>query len=123
MALTSVNYSRPAATTVNNEAIVLALNGLEDTAANPDNVTVDLKATINAAARLIHRVRLTPEISGTNQRIKVEFLDFSSTAASTYANTKDTPFTDAEADSVTVVGYTPWVNLDAIYTTAGDARS
>lgn len=123
MALTSVNYSRPAATTVNNEAIVLALVGLEDTAATPDNVTIDLKATINAAARLVHRIRLTPEISGTLQRVKVEFLDFSSSADQTYANTKNTPFTDAEADSVTIVGYTPWVDLDAVYTTAGDARS
>lgn len=123
MALTSENYSRPSATVANDEAIVLALNGLEDTAATPDNVTIDLKATVNAAARLIHRIRVTPEISGINQRLKIEALDFSATAASTYADAKTTPFTDAEADVVTVVGYTPWVNLDALYTLAGDARS
>lgn len=123
MALTSANYVRPAATSTNNEAIVLALNGLEDTAATPDNVTVDLKATVNAAARLVHRLRITPEISGTNQRLKIEFLDFSSSADQAYANAKTTPFTDAEADSVVQVGYTPWVNLDAFYTLAGDVRS
>lgn len=123
MALTSENYVRPKAAPTNSEAIQLALVGIEDTAATPDNVTVDLKATVNAAARLIHRIRLTPEIAGTKQRCKVEFLDFSSSAASTYADAKTTPFTDAEADTVTVLGYTPWVDLDAIYTTAGDARS
>jgi hypothetical protein len=123
MALTSVNYTRPAATLTNNEAIVLTLVGIEDTAANPDNVTIDLKATVNAAARLVHRIRLTPVIEGATQKVKVEFLDFSSAAASTYADAKTTPFTDAEADSVTVIGYSPAINLDAFYTTAGDARS
>jgi hypothetical protein len=123
MALTSENYTRPAATSTNNEAVQLTLVGLEDTAATPDNVTIDLKATVNAAARLVHRLRVTPEISGTNQRLKVEFLDFSSSGDQTYANAKNTPFTDAEADSVTMVGYSPWVNLDALYTLAGDARS
>lgn len=123
MALTSDNFQRPAATSVNNEAITLTAVAIEDTAATPDNVTLDLKATVNAAARLIHRVRVTPEYSGTSGRLKIEWLNFSNQAAQTYADAKSGNFEDADALSVTVVGYTPWLDLDALYTAAGDARS
>lgn len=123
MALTSVNFTRPAATTQNNEAIVLTAVALEDTAATPDTVKLDLKATVNAAARLIHRTRITPEYSGSYGRLKYEYLSFASSADQTYADDDTTPFTDAEADSATLIGYSPWMDLDAFYTLAGDARS
>ena len=123
MALTSANFQRPAATSVNNEAIALTAVVLEDTAATPGNVTLDLKATVNAAARLIHRIRVTPEYAGTMARNKVEYLTFTNQAANTYADAKTGNFEDVDALSVTLIGYTPWIDLDAFYTAAGDARA
>lgn len=123
MALTSDTFVRPAATSTNNEAIVLAGVMLEDTAATPDNITLDIKATVAAAARLIHRVKVTPEYSGTQGRLKIEYLWFGLTTT-TYADAKTTPFTDAEADAnVVLMGYTPWKDLDAQWTLYGDART
>ncbi|NJN22890.1 MAG: hypothetical protein HC812_19105 [Leptolyngbya sp. RL_3_1] len=86
------------------------------------NVTyIDDTATIESNLRLLMRIKRTREVSGKDQRFKLEHLDFSSTADQTFtAGQTTTPFTDAEADEVTLVGYTPWVNMDAIYTTAGD---
>lgn len=123
MALTSANWPRTAATTQNNEAIALTAVALEDTAANPDTAKLDLKATVATNARLIHRVRVTPEYGENTGRLKIEYLDFSSSADQTYADDDTTPFTDAEADRVILIGYTPWLDLDAIWALAGDARS
>ena len=82
---------------------------------------LDVTATINANLRLLGRIKLTTENAGANQRYRIQYLDFSSTADQTFtADQLTTPFTDAEADSITDMGYSPWVNMHAIYTTAGD---
>lgn len=85
---------------------------------------LDWTATVNSALRLLGRYKYTPEVAGQNQRFKIEFLDFSSTADQTFsAGQVTTPFTDAEADSTTLVGYSPYVDMHALYVTAGDTTS
>lgn len=81
---------------------------------------LDLKDTVNSAARLFVRLRLTPEYSGASLRYKVDALTFVSSASQTYADDDTTPFTDAEADNVTTIGFTPAINLETLYTNAGD---
>lgn len=86
-----------------------------------DVVYADRTATINAALRLLGRFKFTRENSGGQQRERVQWLDFASTADQTFtAGQITTPFTDAEADRIIDLGYTPWVNMDALYTLAGD---
>jgi len=84
-------------------------------------VYADRTATINGALRLLGRYKFTRENSGGLQREKIEYLNFASTADQTFtAGAVATPFTDAEADSITLLGYSPWVNMDELYTLAGD---
>ena len=86
-----------------------------------DVVYADVTATIAGNLRLLGRFKFTRTNSGRLQKYRVQFLDFSSSAASTFtAGQLTTPFTDAEADSITEIGYSPNVNMDELYTTAGD---
>ena len=84
---------------------------------------LDFKSTINGTVRLLHRFRITGSASGQSQRFLVEHMDYSSTASSGTAYTDGlltTPFTPAEADQITEVGYSPLINIDQIYTLGGD---
>lgn len=86
---------------------------------------LDFKATIDSTARLLHRFKITGSASGQNQRFRVQHLDYSSAGDSGTAYTdglQTTPFTEAEADSIVDVsgGYSPWIDIDALYTLGGD---
>lgn len=115
----SGNISRTKVTT---EAVALSAIAIEDTAATEDNFCLDVKQTINSNPRLVARLRVTPIIAGGNISFRIEHLDFSSSADQIYADSKATPFTDAEADRARVIGTTQAINLDAIFTLAGDVE-
>ena len=77
---------------------------------------LDIKATINLADRLLHRFKITSSTSGGTQKFTIEYLDFSSSGNQTYTDgALTTPFTDAEADSITTIGASPAIDMDAIY--------
>lgn len=84
---------------------------------------IDVTATVSSALRLLHRFKITPSESGGNQNFTVRYLDFSSSADQTFtAGQLTTPFTDAEADSITEIGPSPIIDMDALYTLAGDTE-
>ena len=115
----NLNVTRPLTAQTESEATNLTGVLIEGTT----DWVVDFKATINAAARLVSRLRITPEVNGKSIRYKVELLDFSSSADQTYADARTTPFTDTEADnaaSPNVVGTSTFIDADAIHTTAGN---
>lgn len=116
-----ITVNRPLTTVTEPETDSTAAAVIEDIPGG--NWKVDLSATISAALRLLGRVRVTPETSGQRYRLKIEFLDYTSSGDQTYAGAATTPFTDAEADDLTVVGFTPWVDLHALHNDAGDATA
>jgi hypothetical protein len=124
MALTSVNYTRPKLAGTLNEAYQASFKTYEDTA-NALIIT-DEYATINAALRLIERTVLSFAYTGTQKTTTVKVYTYESAAATTYVDTNlasatTAPFTIAQGVlRNTLVGYP--VDLDAVYTTAGDAR-
>ena len=114
----SVQFSRIAVTTTTETS-----SQEEATHEADGSYYFDVTATVNTNLRLLHRFKLTPVESGQNQNFIVRYLDFSSTADQTFtAGQITTPFTDAEADSITVVGNSPLINMDALYTLAGDTE-
>lgn len=115
-----ITVNRPLTTVTESETDSTTALVIEDAGGN---WKLDLKATINAAARLLGRVRVTPETSGSRYRLRVEFLDFTSSGDQTYADAATTPFSDAEADEATAVGFTPWVDLHALHNDAGDTTA
>lgn len=124
MALTSVNYVRPKLATTLNEAYVANFKTYEDS--TNALVVTDEYATINAASRLITRTVKSFAFTGTQKVTTTKEYTYESAAASTYDSTNlasatTAPFTIAQGTlRNTFVGYA--VDLDAIYTTAGDAR-
>lgn len=119
MALNSVNYSRPAATQTNNEAIVIAAAVADDTANS--RFIVDITATVNAATRLVKKVVITPEYSGVNLRLDIKEYHFAGSA--TYTNSTNPAIATATNASAPFNGKTNWLDLDAFYTSAGDTRA
>ncbi|MEO0373212.1 MAG: hypothetical protein AAF329_01035 [Cyanobacteria bacterium P01_A01_bin.17] len=115
-----ITVNRPLTTVTEPETDSTSAAVIEDAGGN---WKLDLSATINAALRLLGRVRVTPETSGQRYRLKIEFLDFTSSGDATYAGAATTPFSDAEADDLTVVGFTPWVDLHALHNDAGDTTA
>lgn len=86
-----------------------------------DNFLIDFKATVNAAARLLHRFKFELISAETSPMVswRVSYLDYSDAADATYTDgLQTTPFTEAEARSVTVIGVTPAINMDALFTLA-----
>lgn len=114
----SVTFSRPLTATRQDETVNQAAAIHESGA----TVTyIDDTATVNSALRLLGRLKRTREISGESQRFKLEYLSFASSAGSTFtAGATATPFTDAEADKIVLIGYTPWEDLHEIFVNAGD---
>ena len=117
------DYSRPAATVTNDEAYSLSATLID---AGDGKFTLDIKNTVNAAERLLCRVNIYPVVNGQTLSPEAEVLRFDSSAGSVYADTKATPFTDAEADndgSSQRIGLGQQIDLDAIWTTAGAPRT
>lgn len=123
MALTSITWARPLATTTANETAALTPKVYEDGTRS----IRDFYGTINSAARLYNRIVETPEVSGGQFRIKIEFYRYTGTFDNTYdptnlASATTSPFALSEG-TVYKTEYTEWLDLDAAHTAAGDARS
>jgi len=85
---------------------------------------LDLTAIVNGGNRLIGRFKFIPENVEGRQRFKVELFNFLSEADQEFtAGQVSTPFTEGEADHVSLVGHSPFLDLDAFYTAAGDVVS
>lgn len=82
--------------------------------------TVDIKNTINGQPRLALRLNIEPVISGDRVRCHVQQLNFESSGSQVYADSKATPFSDDEADSVGAILKTETVNLNVLWTNAGE---
>jgi len=119
MPLNSVNYVRPAATQTNNEAIVLT-GAIADDATN-GRFIVDITATVNAATRLIKKVVITPEYSGVNVRLDIKEYHFA--GSGTYTNATTPAISTATNAAAPFNAKTAYLDLDALYTAAGDARA
>jgi hypothetical protein len=87
----------------------------------PNITYADRTVTIGGNLTLLSRIKITRETQGQTQRDRIEYLDFRSTTATFTAGAVTTPFTDAESDSLVLLGYGPWVNMDAVYTANGDS--
>jgi hypothetical protein len=82
---------------------------------------VDLTIKVGDTTRLIGRFKLTPELADTNQRVKVEYLDFASEADQPFKQGQVvTPFTEQECSAIQPVGHSPFINLDRFMTDAGE---
>lgn len=125
MALTSVNFPRPKLATTLNEAYQANYKTYEDT--TNALIIIDEYATINAAARLIERTVISTARTGVQKTSTLSVYTYETAAATAYVDTDlasatTAPFTIAQGVlRNTFIGYP--VDLDAIYTTAGDARA
>jgi hypothetical protein len=125
MALTTVNYVRPKLSGTLNEAYTAQYKTYEDT--TNALIITDEYATINAALRLIERTVISTARTGVQKTSTINVYTYESSAATTYVDTDlasatTAPFTIAQGTlRNTFVGYP--VDLDAIYSTAGDARA
>ena len=124
MALTSVNYVRPKLAGTLAEAYQATFKAYED--ATNAQVIVDEYATINSAVRLIERTVFSSSYVGSQKTSTIKTYSYASAAASTYdptnlASATTTPFTIALGTLKNTFVNVP-TDLDAIYTTAGDAR-
>jgi len=125
MALNSINYVRPKLAGTLNEAYQASFKTYEDT--TNALIITDEYATINSALRLIERTVKSFAYVGVQKVTTIKQYTYESAADETYVDTNlasatTTPFTIAEGTlRNTFVGYP--VDLDAIYTTAGDARA
>jgi hypothetical protein len=117
----SVTFSRPLTTTRENKTTS------QSAAVHESGATVtyiDDTATVNGALRLLGRTKRTREVNGEFQRFKIEYLSFVSSGDQTFtAGATTTPFTDAEADEITLVAHTPWDNMHTLFVNAGDTTS
>lgn len=86
-------------------------------------IEVDVTTLANKQPRLLTRLRLVPEIKGANCRFTIVCLDFSTSASEVHARSNEPPFSDEEADSITVVGQTPWNSLHDLLNAAGEVTS
>ena len=125
MALTSVNYTRlklvgtlPEAYAANFKTYEDITNGL---------VITDEYALVNAAFRLIERTVKSFSFTGQQKVTTIKAYSYETAAATTYVDTTlvsatTAPFTIAQGIlRNTFIGFP--VDLDAVYTTAGDARA
>lgn len=124
MALNSVNYTRPKLATTLPEAYVANFKTYED--ATNALIITDEYATINAASRLIERTVKSFTFVGQQKKTTIKVYTYESAAASTYDSTNlasavASPFTIAQGTLRNTFECYP-VDLDAVYTTAGDAR-
>lgn len=90
---------------------------------SPDSFSFDLTAEAAGEPRLMGRLKTVPEISGSKCRFSVLYLTFSASASEPYIGSAESPFSDAEADAVAIIGHTPWCDLSAMHDAAGDEAS
>lgn len=120
MALTSTAFTRPRLAATTSESITLSQKSFD----NGTYSFIDFYATVNAQLRLLWRVQFTPTYQGSSFSIVPTHLSYAALAASTYDPTDVssalTTFTIAAGVEV-VAGGT--IDIDALYTTAGDSRT
>ena len=124
MALTSVNYTRPKLLVTLAEAYQSNFKTYEDV--TNALIITDEYALVNAAFRLIERTVKSFSFSGQQKITTIKFYTYESAAATTYVDTSlatavVAPFTIAPGILRNTFVGNP-IDLDVIYTTAGDAR-
>ena len=124
MALTSVNYTRPKLLVTLAEAYQSNFKTYEDV--TNALIITDEYALVNAAFRLIERTVKSFSFSGQQKITTIKFYTYESAAATTYVDTSlatavVAPFTIAQGVLRNTFVGNP-IDLDVIYTTAGDAR-
>ena len=124
MALTSVNYTRPKLLVTLAEAYQSNFKTYEDV--TNALIITDEYALVNAAFRLIERTVKSFSFSGQQKITTIKFYTYESAAATTYVDTSlatavVAPFTIAQGILRNTFVGNP-IDLDVIYTTAGDAR-
>ncbi len=118
MAITA-DWSRALATLVETESLSLTSTISESGA----DTYIDFYGTVNAAARLFHRFVISLGNNGESQVPTITHYTFESSGDATYTpDQKTTPFTNAEADSSVSQSFGS-LDLNALYTDAGDART
>lgn len=112
-------YSRPAAVQTNTETTSMTMSYTEGTGMGIVDVAfVDGEGAIVAPKELT-RLKITPEISGTRMRYRIDVLQFDGSANATSA----TDPADSTAIGSVKTLYSDYQDLDAAHTAAGDARS
>ena len=126
MTLNTTNWTRVKLATTLPEAIIQNSTLYPDTANG--RYVLDFYATVNAALRLEKRFLLTPVYASNQLTFRIEELNYATLAASTYVATNLTtattaPFTILAGGTPRVLGISNTIDLDALYTLAGDARA
>lgn len=85
---------------------------------------IDITATVNAALRLIGRIKITPIVTGRMLAYEVRLLTFQSTTDTFVPGTITTPFSEAEADENHLLEIkSPGLDLHAMFNTFGDTTA
>ena len=126
MSLSSVNFTRPRLNPTTSKAIVLDRAIFSDTANG--RFVVDIFAQVNTNDRLLSRFILVPIYNAQLLQFRVHFLSYQTQGASTYNKTSlatatASPFTIPPLAQVELLGATSNIDLDALYTLAGDLRT
>jgi hypothetical protein len=126
MSLSSVNFTRPRLNPTTSKAIVLDRAIFSDTANG--RFIIDIFAQVNTNDRLLSRFILVPIYNGQLLQFRVYFINYQAQGASTYDKTSlatatAEPFTIPPLTQVELVETTSNIDLDALYTLAGDLRT
>lgn len=92
-------------------------------AQSAEGFDVDLTAEAGGENRLAGRIKLVPKVNGSQVRYEISFLGFAATGSEAYSGDAEPPFSDVEADAVTPVGHTPWIDLHELHNIAGEETS
>jgi len=113
----SASFTRSLATTTESVATSYAITTVEDDGAN--TFVIHVNATVNAATKVVKRMKLALNISGNSLSPTLTVLDFAGNAAS-YTGVSVPADSAATATQVLALNT---IDLDAFYTAAGVART
>lgn len=113
----SASFTRPLATTTESVATSYVITTVEDDANN--TFVIHLNATVNAATKVVKRLKLVLTLSGTTLTPTITALDFAGSAAA-YTGASTPADSAATATQTISLGA---VDLDAFYTAGGVART
>jgi hypothetical protein len=122
MALTTVFAQPKASQTTSRTMSDLTAKLFEDS--GNGRFLVHIYATVGGQLRLITAVALTPEVAGTNYRLKITSAEYSANGATTYDPTSlvtatTAPFVYPTTATIPDKGYSVNANLNTLYVNAG----
>ena len=121
MALDSQNWNRPLANQFGTEA--LQVDGVLTQDATKGEFTLHLIAQISGKTKVLSRIVVKPELSGSQLKFTMKSLKYRGDAADFTPNGL-VPLANAAVNIDTaIVTTTELIDLDAFYTAAGDLRS